>query len=156
ADEARQAQETARQRAIREAEERAVWEKLAQEAEDAKLALAAKLTALQAAAEKTPAPEKAATLRDADQAAQNIQLEEAATRVIIDRQLRDRGWEAATENLRFSKGVRPAKGRFMAIAEWPTDSGPADYALFIGTQLVATVEAKRRNKNVSACIDQAE
>jgi type I restriction enzyme R subunit len=44
----------------------------------------------------------------------------------------------------------------MAIAEWPTESGPADYALFIGTQLVATVEAKRRNKNVSAAIDQAE
>ena len=44
----------------------------------------------------------------------------------------------------------------MAIAEWPTQSGPADYALFIGTQLIGVVEAKRRNRNVSAAIDQAE
>ena len=102
-----------------------VWEKLAQESEDAKLALAAELAACQATAEKTLAPEKAATLRDANEAANNIHLDEAATRVIIDRQLRGRGWEAHTENLRFAKGARPAKGRFMAIAEWPTDSGPA-------------------------------
>ena len=44
----------------------------------------------------------------------------------------------------------------MAIAEWPTASGPADYALFVGTMLVGVVEAKRRRKNVSAAIDQAE
>ena len=30
----------------------------------------------------------------------------------------------------------------MAIAEWPTASGPADYALFIGTALVGVVEAE--------------
>ena len=44
----------------------------------------------------------------------------------------------------------------MAIAEWPTASGPADYALFIDTQCVALAEAKRRRKNVSTAIDQAE
>ena len=44
----------------------------------------------------------------------------------------------------------------MAIAEWPTASGPADYALFVGLTLVGVVEAKRRRKNVSAAIDQAE
>jgi type I restriction enzyme, R subunit len=48
------------------------------------------------------------------------------------------------------------KGRNLAIAEWPTKSGPADYALFIGLQCVAVVEAKRQNRNVSACIDQAQ
>jgi type I restriction enzyme R subunit len=42
------------------------------------------------------------------------------------------------------------------IAEWPTKSGPADYALFIGTRCVAVVEAKRRNRNVSSHIDQAQ
>jgi type I restriction enzyme R subunit len=30
----------------------------------------------------------------------------------------------------------------MAIAEWPTATGPADYALFVGTTLVGVVEAK--------------
>ena len=44
----------------------------------------------------------------------------------------------------------------MAIAEWPTASGPADYALFAGLKLVGVVEAKRKRKNVSAAIDQAE
>lgn len=156
AEEAHRARETAEERARREAGERAIWEKLAQEAEDAKLALATQLSALQAAAEKTPSQQKAATLREADEAAKAIHLDEAATRVIIDGQLRDRGWEVDSETLRYSKGARPAKGRAMAIAEWPTASGPADYALFLGTQLIATVEAKRRNKNVSAAIDQAE
>jgi type I restriction enzyme R subunit len=44
----------------------------------------------------------------------------------------------------------------MAIAELPTQSGPADYALFYGTRCIGVVEAKRRNKNVSSHIDQAE
>ena len=44
----------------------------------------------------------------------------------------------------------------MAIAEWPTKSGPADYALFVGTRCIGVVEAKRRNKNVSSHIDQAQ
>src|ERR1700730_3235291 len=44
----------------------------------------------------------------------------------------------------------------MAIAEWPTMNGPADYALFVDTQCVALAEAKRRRKNVSTAIDQAE
>ena len=66
------------------------------------------------------------------------------------------GWEVDTPTLRYSAGVRPAKGRNMAIAEWPTKSGPADYALFVGTRCIAVVEAKRQNKNVSAFIDQAQ
>ena len=48
--------------------------------------------------------------------------------------------------MRYSAGVRPARGRNMAIAEWPTTSGPADYALFVGTVLIGVVEAKRRRK----------
>lgn len=46
------------------------------------------------------------------------------------------GWEADTENIRYSKGVRPTKGRKLAIAEYPTNStvgnrGYADYALLL-------------------------
>lgn len=156
AEAAKLAQETAEERARREAEEREIWEKLAQEAEEARAALAGQLMALQAVAVQVPAPQKAATLHNAEEAAKAIDLDEAATRSIIDRQLRERGWEADSENLRYAKGARPAKGRAMAIAEWPTLSGPADYALFVGTQLIAVVEAKRRNKNVSAAIDQSE
>ena len=42
----------------------------------------------------------------------------------------------------------------MAIAEWPTASGPVDYALFDGMRCIAVIEAKRQRKNVSAAIDQ--
>lgn len=85
-----------------------------------------------------------------------IDLDEAETRALIDQQLRDRGWEVDTQVLRYSKGIRPVKGRNLAIAEWPTAKGPADYALFVGSTLVGVVEAKRKRKNVSAAIDQAE
>jgi type I restriction enzyme R subunit len=42
----------------------------------------------------------------------------------------------------------------MAIAEWPTINGPADYALFVGMTCIGLVEAKRKRKNVQAAIDQ--
>lgn len=156
ADEHARARESAEERAKRDAEERALWEQLAHEAETAKLSLTAQLADLQHASQQAPLLEKTAFIEEGQNAAKAIDLDEAATRTIIDRQLRDRGWEADSENLRFANGTRPAKNRFMAIAEWPTDSGPADYALFIGTQCVAVVEAKRKRKNVSAAIDQAE
>ena len=60
--------------------------------------------------------------QQAAKAASQRQKTEAETRYIIDQQLRQVGWEADTENLRFSNGTRPAKGRNLAIAEWPTDS----------------------------------
>lgn len=89
-------------------------------------------------------------------AADNINLSEVETRAIIDEQLREAGWEADTLTLRYSKGTRPTKGRYLAIAEWPTESGPADYALFVGLTLVGVVEAKKKNKDVSAALDQAK
>lgn len=90
--------------------------------------------------------------------ADRIRLSEKETRYLIDEQLRKVGWEANTLNIRYSKGTRPEKGRNLAIAEWPTNStvgerGYADYALFVGTQLVGVVEAKRNNVDVSSVID---
>src|SRR5579864_6915419 len=66
------------------------------------------------------------------------------------------GWEVDTQSIRYIAGSRPVKGHSLAIAEWPTKSGPADYALFVGTKSIGVVEAKRRNKNVSSHIDQAQ
>ena len=92
------------------------------------------------------------------QKAANIHLNEAQTRVLIDEQLKRVGWEADTENIRYSKGVRPQRGRNLAIAEFPTDStlgnqGYVDYALFVGEQLVGIVEAKRRHKDIPSVLD---
>src|SRR6185436_3837314 len=92
----------------------------------------------------------------AEVAAAAIDIDEASTRALIDEQLRARGWEVDTQTLRYGTGARPTRGRNMAIAEWPSHSGPSDYALFTGTRCIAVVEAKRRNKNVSAHIDQAQ
>jgi type I restriction enzyme R subunit len=125
--EAQRARESAEERARREAEERLTWEQLAQEAEEAKLAIAAELLGLQAEAVQATPAERATVIIQAEKAAEGISLDEAATRTIIDQQLRDRGWEVDSEKLRYAQGARPARGRAMAIAEWPTESGPADY-----------------------------
>jgi len=156
AEEQARARESVEELLKREAEERATWERLAQETEAEKVAIAAKLAALQAEAESAPRAQLLQFLERGEEAATKIDLDEAETRALIDQQLRDRGWEADTKTLRHSQGIRPAKGRDMAIAEWPTASGPADYALFVGTTLVGVVEAKRKRKNVSAAIDQSE
>jgi type I restriction enzyme R subunit len=156
ADEQVRARESVEERLKREAEERATWEQLAQETEAEKVTIALKFASLQAQAAATPRAEVAKLAELAEEAATRIDLDEAETRALIDQQLRDRGWEVDTRSLRYGTGARPAKGRNMAIAEWPTANGPADYALFVGTMLVAMVEAKRRRKNVSAAIDQSE
>ena len=138
------------------AEERALWEQLAAEAEAAKNQLAQQLEIFQAAAVTSPVAEQQQVLQSAQTAAEAISLDEAETRALIDQQLKDSGWEADTKVMRYASGTRPVKGRNLAIAEWPTATGPADYALFVGLTLVGVVEAKRRRKNVSAAIDQSE
>ena len=86
------------------------------------------------------------------QYAKDLQLSEAETRKLIDAQLCEAGWQADTEQLRYSKGTRPQKGKNLAIAEWPTDKGFADYALFAGLQLVGIVEAKAKHKDISSIL----
>lgn len=89
-------------------------------------------------------------------AASKLQLTEAQTRLIIDEQLRNCGWEADTENIRFTKGSRPEKAKKKAISEWPTDNGIADYALFVGEKIVGIIEAKRKSKDIIADLKQAK
>jgi type I restriction enzyme R subunit len=85
-----------------------------------------------------------------------VDLDEAATRVLIDQQMRDAGWEVDTKELRHPAGTRPQKGKFLAIAEWPTDEGPADYVLFDGLIALGVVEAKKARKDVSAALKQSK
>ena len=106
------------------------------------------------------APEVAPEVRrqQARRAAGNRQRSEAETRYLIDEALRQVGWEADTEKLRYSKGTRPQKGKNIAIAEWPTDSavgkkGFADYALFVGERLVAIIEAKAMYTDIPSVLD---
>ncbi len=96
--------------------------------------------------------------KQASKMASQRRKSEAETRYMIDDQLRQVGWEANTQEIRYAKGIKPTKGHNMAIAEWPTDSsiskkGYADYALFIGTKLVGIIEAKAEHKDIPSVID---
>ncbi len=168
---------SAEERAAKAREDAAIWEALAAEQlverekaaageartkalEEQNKKLLEELAALQAAAEKAPQPELRATIDRAAEASEAIELDEAATRRLIDKQLRDAGWEVDSSLLTFERGVRPAKGKNLAIAEWPTltngKEGWADYVLFAGLQVVGVVEAKRKHKDVLGVIPQAK
>jgi type I restriction enzyme R subunit len=136
--------------------DQAVWEQMTSEAEQAKAAIAAKLAQLQEFGAAQAAAAVATLVTAGDQASKAVELDEADTRVIIDDQLKAVGWEADSRGLTYAKGARPEKGRNKAIAEWPTETGPADYVLFIGLMPVATVEAKRKTIDVSAALEQAK
>ena len=93
-------------------------------------------------------------------ASDTLVLNEELTRILIDQQLNETGWEADSQEITFQKGARPEKGINRAIAEWPTQSqgekGRADYVLFAGLTPIAVVEAKKENINVAGKIRQAE
>jgi type I restriction enzyme R subunit len=147
----------ATQSQLREAkDEQSFWEQLAAETEQAKASLEQRLAEQQDIAAAQPKSTVTQFINAANTAAKAVQLDEADTRKIIDQQLRQAGWEADSETIRFNKGSRPEKNRNRAIAEWPTESGPADYVLFIGLTPVAAVEAKRKNIDVSGALQQAK
>lgn len=147
-----------KRRAETMAEEKAIWEALAEEQEKTLSTYRLKMD------EANNLYRQAFQAKSREDQALEIQriekslfeMDEAETRVIIDQQLVEAGWEADTENLRYTKGARPERNKNKAIAEWPTQSGPADYALFMGLTLIATIEAKKSAKNVYGAIDQAK
>ena len=111
-----------------------------------------------ACAEQAELVDKKVRLKQANKMASQRQKSEAETRYMIDEQLRQVGWEANTQEIRYAKGARPTKGHNMAIAEWPTDStvskkGYADYALFVGTKFVGIIEAKAEHRDIPSVID---
>ncbi|MFY0663746.1 MAG: type I restriction-modification system endonuclease [Natronospirillum sp.] len=93
-------------------------------------------------------------------ASDTLVLNEELTRILIDQQLVEAGWEADSLEITYQKGARPEKGVNRAIAEWPTryanQIGRADYVLFAGLTPIAVVEAKKENTNVAGKIHQAE
>jgi type I restriction enzyme, R subunit len=137
-------------------DEQSFWEEMAVETENAKAELASRLVEQQ---ENTPAQPKSAVsafLSAASAAADSLELDESETRRLIDEQLKLAGWQADSMHLTFASGAHPEKGKYLAIAEWPTATGPADYILFAGLVPLATVEAKRKNIDVSGSLQQAK
>lgn len=108
-------------------------------------------------AKTVTAVQQAAFTERAKRSASNLQMSEAETRSIIDQQLTKAGWECDTIGLNYKTNkTLPEKNRNMAIAEWPCDGKWADYALFIGEELYAIVEAKRYAQDISSNLDQSK
>lgn len=157
---AQQEAETARLQAQEAAEarerDRAFWEQYAAETEAQKREAESQLKALQAAAAATPASQLSFLAQFAGQQAQKVELDEATTRVLIDEQLRSAGWTVDSARIRHAAGARPQPGQNVAIAEWPTESGPVDYALFVDGRCVGVIEAKREVRDVPGRLGQAK
>lgn len=152
--------EAARLKALSEVEvqqrDREFWEQYAAETEAGLRETEAALRKAQAAAEAAPQQQLDLLTQAANRQADKVELDEATTRIIIDDQLRSAGWTVDSVVLRHSAGVRPQAGQAIAIAEWPTESGPVDYALFIDGRCVGVIEAKRDVRDVPGRLGQAK
>jgi len=70
----------------------------------------------------------------------------------VDPRLRDAGWRV----VQFDERVPLEKLDRCAIAEYPTDTGPADYALCVGGRILGIVEAKKVTLGPQNVLTQAE
>src|SRR2546425_12184561 len=70
----------------------------------------------------------------------------------VDPELRWAGWKV----VRFDPEKSPAAYDGCAIEEFPTENGPADYALCVGGQILGIVEAKKLTLGPQNVLMQAE
>lgn len=107
------------------------------------------------AAESSTDDERSARQHQARSAARSFDLSEAEARDRIDTQLRQKGWEVDSTVRTWDHGARPEADRNMVIAFVPTGAGHADYVLYRGLRVAAIIEAKRRNYDLRAALDEA-
>jgi type I restriction enzyme R subunit len=136
--------------------ERQFWENYAAETETELRSIKTRFASAQTYALESTPRQLDMLAQAATNAAGKIELDESATRSIIDGQLIAAGWKADTLLLRYSAGTRPRQNEAVAIAEWPTSSGPVDYALFVDGICVGVIEAKRSVKDVPGRLGQAK
>ena len=68
------------------------------------------------------------------------QTPEQIARDQIDKRLKAAGWQVQDK-----VSLNPNAAMGVAVREYPTDSGPADYVLFVDGRAVGVVEAKPDN-----------
>ncbi len=156
AQDAEQRRRQSEDRADRDAQERAFWEGYATETETALRSAEVALAGMQARASAEPPQQLDLLASLAADGAKRVELDEQTTRVLIDDRLRAAGWTVDSVVLRHALGARPDYVTPIAIAEWPTKSGPVDYALFIAGRCVGVIEAKRQSSDVPGRIGQAK
>ncbi|MEG7525484.1 MAG: hypothetical protein M3H12_20760, partial [Chromatiales bacterium] len=81
------------------------------------------------------------------------QSPEQIARDNIDDLLKASGWSVQDK-----KKIDLTQGQGQAVREFPTDTGPADYVLFVDKKAVGVIEAKRKSKgeNITTVEDQTE
>src|ERR1700752_2706770 len=70
----------------------------------------------------------------------------------IDGRLRALGWGVISHSASFL----PGKGHQKAVAQYPTDNGPADYALFVNGRVLGIIEAKKLSLGPQNVLVQAQ
>lgn len=76
---------------------------------------------------------------------------EARARLLIDQKLESAGWVVQDV-----KTISLSAGPGIAIREYPTDTGPADYLLFVHGQPVGVIEAKRDEAGENLTVHEAQ
>jgi type I restriction enzyme R subunit len=69
----------------------------------------------------------------------------------IDRQLAEAGWLVQNR-----KDVNLAAGPGIAVREFQTDNGPADYGLYVERKFIGVIEAKKEGDTLSQVEAQAD
>ena len=76
---------------------------------------------------------------------------EGRAREKIDRKLQDAGWE-----IQDIKSINLGAASGIAVREYPTNSGPVDYLLFVDRQPVGVIEAKRDEAGENLTVHEAQ
>ncbi len=76
-------------------------------------------------------------------------MSEEEARVVIDNLLTEAGWV-----IQDVRKINLSAGRGIAVREFPTKSGPADYMLFVDRKAVGTIEAKKEGTTLSGVAEQ--
>jgi len=70
----------------------------------------------------------------------------------VDPQLKAAGWTITP----FTEGMDLSKYNKYALEEYPTENGPADYALCVDGKILAVIEAKKVTRGPQGVLTQAE
>jgi|SRR6478672_4692577 len=76
---------------------------------------------------------------------------EAKARQRIDQKLEQAGWVVQDMN-QFNLGA----GAGVAVREYPTDTGPADYVLFVHRQATGVIEAKKDSAGENLTVTEGQ
>lgn len=79
---------------------------------------------------------------------------EQLARQLIDAKLESAGW--VVQNMKGANGLNLGAGQGVAVREYPTDTGPADYVLFVDREPVGVIEAKRDEAGVNLSTHESQ